>query len=494
MTNLIRSFSSSDLYSENQILWSTDLTNDIWFDAHAIKREIEDKVSPPENLPETGKVISIMDLPKCNLHLIGQRVENGSPEAKTVSVLVKHTEEGSKDFTIWATGGVQIAVFSRRDWSFISGVAISTGVEQCQGGWIRLSATFSVENNDIYFGTSEGKNSRYVGENKKQFYVYAPQYEWSESSTSYIPTLSQISCHPGKVTSGGFHSTINLLALLEDLVTSYQGSQSFFSLFKVAFQGFQHSRFFTFGLKLLHRALKAGKLSIEECVVLQEGLIKNAKNISSKDLIKYLASFTTTLFNDELPWQALELFQQQIHLFTPQFKGLSNAQVEGKVLVQDFKESIETEEYEKVWFILNCSSSQQTITSFKEYLKASKFDTDKVRDFCNSPGNSELEFLLLDGLKKDDEVRLSNLGLSYQLLNLVDLDDENLENILISLSQLKSKGTIIKRQYCYSQTRFSCWEPVNNPSTEFAFTVPEFKKSTQWIPSQVKFLNLEILL
>jgi transcription antitermination factor NusG len=53
---------------------------------------------------------------------------------------------------------VQIAVFSRQDWSLISGIATHTNVEFCSHGWVRLSATYNVNNKNIYFEVGETLN------------------------------------------------------------------------------------------------------------------------------------------------------------------------------------------------------------------------------------------------------------------------------------------------------------------------------------------------
>jgi Macrocin-O-methyltransferase (TylF) len=178
--------------NQNLLASTTDMMNHIWVDAHGLKRIIENDVISPDNTSGEGKVISIIDLPVKDWHLLCQDVDVSENTDKTVSIFVKLVEnEGTKDFTIWSLGGVQIAVFSRQDWSLISGIATHTNVEFCSHGWVRLSATYNVNNKNIYFGTSEGKNSQYLGENKKQFYLYGPQLENYAPVTIYKPNKQQ---------------------------------------------------------------------------------------------------------------------------------------------------------------------------------------------------------------------------------------------------------------------------------------------------------------
>ncbi|MCG5060467.1 MAG: hypothetical protein KA714_21440 [Limnoraphis sp. WC205] len=175
--------------STNRLLFSTNLMHPCWINAHLISKQVENDVISPEGTFGEGKVISILDLPGKDFHLIKQRISNPTLEDRTVSVFVKPVENGgSKDFAIWGFGGLQIAVFSRKDWSLISGTAIRTSIETYKNDWVRLSATYRATNNDIYFGTSQGSSSRYEGENQKQFYIYGPQLENLHHSTSYIPS------------------------------------------------------------------------------------------------------------------------------------------------------------------------------------------------------------------------------------------------------------------------------------------------------------------
>lgn len=178
--------------NQNLLASTTDMMNDIWVDAHGLKRILENDVISPDNTSGEGKVISIIDLPAEDWHLIRQNVDVSVNTEKTVSIFVKPVEnEGTKDFTIWTVDGVQIAIFSRQDWSLISGIASHTNVEFCSHGWVRLSATYKVNNKHIYFGTSDHKNSRYLGENKKQFYLYGPQLEYNASASIYTPNESK---------------------------------------------------------------------------------------------------------------------------------------------------------------------------------------------------------------------------------------------------------------------------------------------------------------
>ncbi|NES66307.1 MAG: hypothetical protein F6K24_14095, partial [Okeania sp. SIO2D1] len=113
--------------STNRLIHSTDLTHESWIDFHNIARVAENEVLSPEGTSGNNKVISIIDLPKNDFHLINQRVINGSRKDRTVSIFVKRVDNGgTKDFAIWGLHGLQIAVFSRKDWSFISGKATNT--------------------------------------------------------------------------------------------------------------------------------------------------------------------------------------------------------------------------------------------------------------------------------------------------------------------------------------------------------------------------------
>jgi len=175
--------------SINRLIYSTNMTYFCWIKYHQISTVAEENILSPELTSGNNQVISIIDLPQDDFHLIRQRVINGSKIDRTISIFVKRVENaGTKDFAIWGLHGLQIAVFSRKDWSFISGKASHTNLEFYPHGWVRLSATYNYSNDDIYFGTSAGKNSRYLGENKKQFYLYGPQLEDLSQATSYIPT------------------------------------------------------------------------------------------------------------------------------------------------------------------------------------------------------------------------------------------------------------------------------------------------------------------
>ncbi|NES66306.1 MAG: FkbM family methyltransferase [Okeania sp. SIO2D1] len=175
--------------STNRLIYSTNLSNLSWVNFHQISTVAEENILSPELKTSGNQVISIIDLPEDDFHLIRQRIFNGSKVDRTVSIFVKRVENaGTKDFAIWGLNGLQIAVFSRKDWSFISGKATHTNVEFYPHGWVRLSATYNYSNDDIYFGTSARKKSRYLGENKKQFYLYGPQLEDLSQATSYIPT------------------------------------------------------------------------------------------------------------------------------------------------------------------------------------------------------------------------------------------------------------------------------------------------------------------
>ncbi|NEQ35513.1 MAG: hypothetical protein F6K40_04035 [Okeania sp. SIO3I5] len=175
--------------STNRLIHSTNLTDKSWIDFHQIARVAENEVLSPEGTSGNNKVISIIDLPKNDFHLIKQTVINGSRKDRTVSIFVKRVDNaGTKDFTMWGLSGLQIAVFQRKDWQFISGKATKTTVDLYPNGWVRLSATYNASNDDIYFGTSDGSNSIYMGENQKQFYLYGPQLEDLSEVTSYIPT------------------------------------------------------------------------------------------------------------------------------------------------------------------------------------------------------------------------------------------------------------------------------------------------------------------
>ncbi|MDT9341267.1 hypothetical protein VV11_018285 [Trichodesmium erythraeum 21-75] len=175
--------------STNSLIHSTDLTHKSWIDFHQIARVAENNILSPEGTSGNNKVISIIDLPKNDFHLIKQRVVNNNKKDRTVSIFVKRVDNaGTKDFTIWGFSGLQIAVFNRQDWQFISGKATKTTVYLYPNGWARLSATYNASNDDVYFGTSDGSNSTYMGENQKQFYLYGPQLEDLSEATSYIPT------------------------------------------------------------------------------------------------------------------------------------------------------------------------------------------------------------------------------------------------------------------------------------------------------------------
>ena len=175
--------------STNRLINSINLTHESWINAHQISKVAENEILSPEETSGENKVISIIDLPKIDFHLIKQRIANGSRKERTVSIFVKRVGNGgTKDFAIWGLSGLQIAVFNRQDWHFISGKATKTTVDLYPNGWVRLSATYNASNDDIYFGTSDGSNSIYMGENQKQFYLYGPQLEDLSEVTSYIPT------------------------------------------------------------------------------------------------------------------------------------------------------------------------------------------------------------------------------------------------------------------------------------------------------------------
>lgn len=180
--------------SANRLIYSTDLTHkSAWVDAHSITRIVEEEIVSPEGNFGASRVISIVDLPFQDFHLIQQGVGNTKEKLRTVSIFVKKVEdEGTRDFVIYAFNGFQIAVFSRQDWSLISGQALTTRVDYYPSGWVRLSATYKCNNGAIFFGSSDGKESVYLGQNKKQFYLYGPQIEELSEMTSYIPTNNEV--------------------------------------------------------------------------------------------------------------------------------------------------------------------------------------------------------------------------------------------------------------------------------------------------------------
>lgn len=65
--------------NQNLLASTTDMMNDIWMDAHGVKRILENDVISPDNTSAEGKVISIIDLPVEGWHLLRQDVYDNIP-------------------------------------------------------------------------------------------------------------------------------------------------------------------------------------------------------------------------------------------------------------------------------------------------------------------------------------------------------------------------------------------------------------------------------
>lgn len=181
-------FNTMENSHKNILLSSNNLLDSHWEECHSIARSLETDIIPPKEAQTLGrgKVISINDLPTKDFHLICQRFSNGRTLEKEFSIYVKKTETNSTDLNIYAVGGLRIAAFNSKDWSYIGGCATERSVKQLENGWVLISVKYTKTNNDIFIGCSLGLRGRYKGKNQKQFYLYFPQLKWVTNDYDHI--------------------------------------------------------------------------------------------------------------------------------------------------------------------------------------------------------------------------------------------------------------------------------------------------------------------
>ncbi|MCL2923054.1 MAG: hypothetical protein MGF17_00050 [Trichodesmium sp. MAG_R04] len=427
--------------STNELIYSTDLTNNCWSNAHQITKKPENEVLNPAGELGDNKVISIIDLPGNDFHLIRQLIAHKNSSKKTVSIFVKKVENaGSKDFTIWAVGGVQIAVFSRKDWSFISGIAESTNVEYYPHNWVRLSATYSVNNNDIFFGTSEGSKSVYIGEKKKQFYLFGPQLEYLSTITSYIPTENKprfrgteiayfddvfyygsfkvISQHI-QVKSENYQQVSQLNNVLNG-VTSRKKSVEIDSdvgklvEFMVKKSFYARSRFY-YRLILYSLPEKSENLIKLGIILLKQGW-----------LAVFIDSYEQSTINNNQP----KFYQNlAIHLST---QGLISEAVqcwaEAVECSKSFNQKFPNKEkfWESIWRELNEINPRK----IDKYEAETNYKIGEIRDYFKN--TSKYGIISLDRITDSDRQVLNNAGISLTNLKFIQADSIHQENIYIN--------------------------------------------------------------
>jgi hypothetical protein len=460
--------------SANRLIYSTNLTHQsAWIDAHSISRIVEEEVISPEGTCDGGKVISIVDFPIQDFHLIQQGTANKQEKLRTISIFVKQVENGgTKDFAIYAFGGFKIAVFSRNDWSLISGEAINTNVDYYPSGWVRLSATYQCDNGAIFFGTAEGKESVYFGENKKQFYLYGPQLEDLSQATSYIPTDYEVG--------------VRDYDLIYTEQTVFMGNQTikkqYLDLKQIGIES----------QKLLESNQFFGDINYEDILrkiknFTQQGFYEKAaayyKFISSKKSETKVANENGFVINSERTTSANIYHNLAIFLAK---QGWMN---EAKSCLQRYtKRMVDKGEFlDKMWQDLNLAYPPLNFQSYRD----ENFNREEVLEYFKSADKLrviEVESFNEDSFNKEDRRIIEEANLSLANLELIRRDSLALENIYIHSSDRQPSLKLLEK--VQKKTDFS-WATLNETrdfqqsivETGYIFSVcpftGEFLKSNQ---------------
>jgi len=441
--------------STNRLIHSTNLTHKSWIDFHHIARVAENEVLSPEGTSGNNKVISIIDLPRNDFHLIKQRVVNGSRKDRTVSIFVKRVENaGTKDFAIWGLHGLQIAVFSRKDWSLISGKATNTNVEFYPNGWVRLSATYNAINDDIYFGTSEGGKSTYIGENQKQFYLYGPQLEDLSEVTSYIPTNEETRARGGEIAyvnetyyQGELSQKVRHINLSNEVNNLTELNQNQIDIWLNNDSEIYEQIADTLNKNVDERDIAYYKIYLRLHKNQVDYIVNLATILVKKGLLEIVIDCWENAFKNNQKY--IEVYHKlAIYLAVENSVAQAINCLEKSYIKIDSKENI----FGKIWKGLN---QLDTLDSFSvDY--SQNFPLEEVKDYFKQTG--QYTIVKINNLNDHSRRIIEQTGLSLANLHLMRQDSIALENIYIN--SLSKKGNFKLSEVARKRKNFS-WEPLN---------------------------------